>query len=130
MHFVCFSLVRRCPAQTRYRRCTRLDGIRECTGFDYASLYFRGLTLDDEADFLAALKPGTDGSLEAHITVRYSDADSVGRLRAKRWCGDHEDVSVSSDMMENLLPNSRLSNPSGDQLFGISLAGSTTIECP
>ena len=56
----------------------------------------------DEADFLAALKPAADGTMEAHITIRYSDADKTGRLRVRRWCGDHEDVGLSSDMMENL----------------------------
>lgn len=63
---------------------------------------FRGLSPDDEADFLAALKPGDAGTLEAHITIRYSDVDKSGRLRVKRWCGDHEDVGLTSDMMENL----------------------------
>ncbi|OGQ60363.1 MAG: ATP-dependent endonuclease, partial [Deltaproteobacteria bacterium RIFCSPLOWO2_02_FULL_53_8] len=63
---------------------------------------FRGLDLDDEADFLAALKPDSAGHLEAHITIRYTEADKTGRLRAKRWCGDHEDVGLTSDMMENL----------------------------
>ncbi len=67
--------------------------------FEYV---FRGLDPDDEADFLAALKPGTAGDLEAHITIRYAEADKAGRLRAKRWCGDHEDVGLTSDMMENL----------------------------
>ena len=63
---------------------------------------FRGLDADDEADFLAALKPGDGDTLEAHISVRYADADKSGRLRIKRWCGDHEDVGLTSDMMENL----------------------------
>ncbi|MCW5322015.1 DUF2813 domain-containing protein [Verminephrobacter aporrectodeae subsp. tuberculatae] len=63
---------------------------------------FRDLSQDDEADFLAALKPNPTGILEAHITIRYAEADKVGRLRAKRWCGDHEDVGLTSDMMENL----------------------------
>ncbi|MDP3753356.1 MAG: AAA family ATPase [Polaromonas sp.] len=63
---------------------------------------FRGLDADDEADFLSALKPGTSGNLEAHVTIRYTDADKVGRLRVKRWCGDHEDVGLTTDMMENL----------------------------
>lgn len=63
---------------------------------------FRDLALDDEADFLAALKPGADGRMEAHIHVRYSDPDKTGRFRVKRWCGDHEEVPLSSDMMENL----------------------------
>lgn len=63
---------------------------------------FRGLDADDEADFLAALKPDKAGNLEAHITIRYTEADKTGRLRAKRWCGDHEDVGLTADMMENL----------------------------
>lgn len=63
---------------------------------------FRGLDADDEADFLAALKPDGAGNLEVHITIRYAEVDKAGRLRAKRWCGDHEDVGLTSDMMENL----------------------------
>lgn len=63
---------------------------------------FRELNADDEADFLAALKPDAAGNLEAHITIRYTEADNAGRLRAKRWCGDHEDVGLTTDMMENL----------------------------
>lgn len=63
---------------------------------------FRDLDPDDEADFLAALKPAAGGKMEAHIAIRYSDADKTGRLRVKRWCGEHEDVGLTSDMMENL----------------------------
>ncbi|VFR84716.1 DNA repair protein RecN [plant metagenome] len=63
---------------------------------------FRDLDLDDEADFLSALKPDAAGKMEAHISIRYSVADKTGRLRAKRWCGDHEDVGLTTDMMENL----------------------------
>jgi putative ATP-dependent endonuclease of OLD family len=63
---------------------------------------FRGLDPDDEADFLAALKPDSAGVLEAHITICYAEADKAGRLRTKRWCGDHEDIGLTSDMMENL----------------------------
>lgn len=63
---------------------------------------FRDLSLDDEADFLAALKPDDNGNLEAHVYVRYSGADASGRLRIKRWCGEHEDVGLTSDMLENL----------------------------
>src|SRR3546814_1095311 len=61
---------------------------------------FRDLDPDDEADFLAALKPDALGKLEAHITIRYSEADKTGRLRAKRWCGDHEDMGLNVEMME------------------------------
>lgn len=63
---------------------------------------FRGLSPDDEADFLAALKPSADGGMEAHIHVRYSDLDKTGFFRAKRWCGEHEDVPLTMDMLENL----------------------------
>lgn len=67
--------------------------------FEYV---FSGLDEDDEADFLAALVPNAAGKLEAHIKIRYSDPDKGGRLRAKRWCGEHEDVGLTTDMMENL----------------------------
>lgn len=63
---------------------------------------FRGLDEDDEADFLPALKIDAAGKAEAHITIRYAEADKIGRLRAKRWCGNHEDVGLTADMMENL----------------------------
>jgi len=67
--------------------------------FEYV---FSGLDEDDEADFLAALVPDAAGKFEAHIKIRYSDPDKGGRLRAKRWCGEHEDVGLTTDMMENL----------------------------
>lgn len=63
---------------------------------------FRGLDEDDEADFLPALKMDTAGNAEAHITICYAEVDKIGRLRAKRWCGDHDDVGLTTDMMENL----------------------------
>lgn len=63
---------------------------------------FRDLSPDDEADFMAALQPTKDGGMEAHITISFSQADKTGRLRAKRWCGDNDDVGLTADMMENL----------------------------
>jgi len=77
-----------------------IDGVP--TGDIEFRYIFRDLDPDDEADFLAALKPYADGKLEAHIAIRYSEADKTGRLRAKRWCGDHEDVGLTTDMLENL----------------------------
>jgi putative ATP-dependent endonuclease of OLD family len=70
------------------------------------SYVFRGLTDDEEADFLTALKPqpaaaGEPTKYEAHICVRYTAAVS-GRMRPKRWCGDHEENSVTADMLEDL----------------------------
>ncbi|MCB8749027.1 AAA family ATPase [Rhodoferax sp. U2-2l] len=67
--------------------------------FEYV---FSELDADDEADFLAALVPDASGKFEAHIKIRYSDPDKGGRLRAKRWCGEHEDVGLTADIMENL----------------------------
>ncbi|MDO9256183.1 MAG: AAA family ATPase, partial [Bacteroidales bacterium] len=63
---------------------------------------FRDLTEDEEADFLAAIKPDSTGKMEVHISIRYSDADKTGRLKTKRWGGDHEENSLTTDMMENL----------------------------
>lgn len=63
---------------------------------------FAGLSLDEEADFASALKPtaAADG-YEAHFTVKYAPS-SAGRLRPKRWCGEHEDNSLTSEMLEDL----------------------------
>lgn len=63
---------------------------------------FRDLSHEDEADFIPALKPCHDETMEAHIHVRYTDSDQMGRFRVKRWCGDHQEVALTSDMMENL----------------------------
>ena len=63
---------------------------------------FRDLSLEDEADFIAALKPNGDKNMEAHIHVQYTDMDKMGRFKVRRWCGDHPEVSLTSDMMENL----------------------------
>jgi putative ATP-dependent endonuclease of OLD family len=64
---------------------------------------FAGLSLDDEADFIPALVPADDGSMLAHFTLRYEEADSSGRMfRPKRWCGTNEENALSSDMLDNL----------------------------
>ncbi|GGZ32901.1 ATP-dependent nuclease [Asticcacaulis endophyticus] len=63
---------------------------------------FKDLSPDDEADFLHALKPGEDGKLEAVLGITYGDADKVGRLKVRKWCGDHQDVAMTSTMLDNL----------------------------
>ncbi|GAA4418000.1 ATP-dependent endonuclease [Advenella faeciporci] len=68
---------------------------------------FRGLSEKEEADFLIALKPepnesGETGRYEAHFSVRYSVSPFGGRLRPKRWCGEHEENAINSDMLEEL----------------------------
>lgn len=68
---------------------------------------FRDLSLDEEADFLPALKPmltaiNEQDKYEAHLWVRYNSTANAGRMRAKRWCGDHEENSMTSEMLEDL----------------------------
>jgi putative ATP-dependent endonuclease of OLD family len=67
--------------------------------FEYT---FRDLSPEDEADFLHALKPGGDGKIEAVLGISHGDMDKSGRLRARKWCGDHKDVSMTSGMLDNL----------------------------
>ncbi|MGF6977572.1 putative ATP-dependent endonuclease of OLD family [Paraburkholderia sp. JPY465] len=66
-------------------------GVRSAeASFEYV---FRGLSADEEADFLTALRPVTTATgleYEAHLSVRYASADLGGRLKIKRWCGSHE----------------------------------------
>lgn len=74
----------------------------EPAGAIFFEYEFRGLTPEDEADFVTALKPLGDGTFAVLIGVSYSDPDKGGRLRVKRWCGEHDDVPLTSDIMENL----------------------------
>jgi putative ATP-dependent endonuclease of OLD family len=67
--------------------------------FEYV---FRDLSLNDEADFLHALRETSDGSIEAVLGVSYGEMDKTGRLRPRKWCGEHEDVSMTAGMLENL----------------------------
>lgn len=63
---------------------------------------FSELSVDDEADFLPALVPDNDGKFEAQISVSYISYDESGRLRPRRWCGEHEEVTLTIEMLENL----------------------------
>ncbi|AOO79649.1 ATP-dependent endonuclease [Bosea vaviloviae] len=63
---------------------------------------FRDLSLDDEAEFMHAIREGADGKTEAIMGVTYGDADKSGRLKPRRWCGDFDEVSMTSSMLENL----------------------------
>jgi putative ATP-dependent endonuclease of OLD family len=60
---------------------------------------FRDLSLTDEADFLNALRKGSDGAIEAVLGISYGEIDRVGRLRPHKWCGEHEDVSSAESYL-------------------------------
>lgn len=64
---------------------------------------FSGLSEEDEADFLPALIPNDRGVFEAHFTVTYTLIDeATGRMRPSRYCGVNGDISMTSEMLENL----------------------------
>lgn len=65
---------------------------------------FRGLTEDEEADFLTALKPSAteSGKYEVCLSVRYTEPDAGGRLRPRRWCADHPENVITIEMLESL----------------------------
>lgn len=63
---------------------------------------FRNLSLDDEAEFMHAIRETADGKTEAVMGVTYGDADKSGRLKPRRWCGDFDEISMTSSMLENL----------------------------
>ena len=63
---------------------------------------FEDLSGDDEADFMHALVPDDDGNLNVRLAVTYGDPDSVGRLKVRKWSGEHNDVAMSATMLENL----------------------------
>lgn len=57
---------------------------------------FRDLSPEDEADFLHALKPAADGAIEGVLGIGHGAMDKSERLRARKWCGDHKDVSMTA----------------------------------
>ncbi|SFQ41091.1 ATP-dependent endonuclease [Variovorax sp. 770b2] len=68
---------------------------------------FRGLKTQEEADFITALKPftaedATKASYEASFTIQYTQAELGGRLKVRRWVGDHEENALTTDMLEEL----------------------------
>lgn len=67
---------------------------------------FRDLSPEEEADFIQALKPvHEDGKIvgyEAHLAVRYSSSSSGSRLHVRRWAGEHEEASITSEMLDDL----------------------------
>jgi putative ATP-dependent endonuclease of OLD family len=63
---------------------------------------FRDLSFDDEAEFMHAVREGANGKTEAIMGVTYGDADKSGRLKPRRWCGDFDEISMTSSMLENL----------------------------
>ncbi|MEQ8282488.1 MAG: ATP-dependent endonuclease [Parvibaculum sp.] len=67
--------------------------------FEYV---FKDLSIEDEADFLHALRKDKDGRIEAVLGVSYNDPDKSGRLRSRRWCGEHQEVGMTATMLENL----------------------------
>ncbi|WP_312412447.1 ATP-dependent endonuclease [Shinella sp.] len=72
------------------------------TGEITFTFVFKDLDSDDEADFLHALREGPTGDIEAVMGVTYGEPDKSGRLRARRWCGQLEEVPASSPMLDNL----------------------------
>lgn len=67
--------------------------------FEYV---FQDLTLDEEADFLHALREAPNGKIEAVMGVVYGEPDKSGRLKPKRWCGKFDELSMTFSMLENL----------------------------
>ena len=68
---------------------------------------FRGLSHQDEADFYHALSPlpvddDKPQQYEVILNISYTPSQFGGRLRARRWCSDNEEVPISNDMLENL----------------------------
>lgn len=67
--------------------------------FEYV---FRDLSIDDEAEFMHALREDATGKIEAIMGVTYGDADKSGRLKPRRWCADFDEISMTASMLENL----------------------------
>ncbi|MCL6414815.1 AAA family ATPase [Aestuariirhabdus sp. Z084] len=95
--------------EEQYPRFTSDDIHRPCDGTPangdiLFQFVFSDLSDEDEADFLPSLVPVEgEEAFEAHISVSYSLVDrATGRMRPKRWCGEHEEIGLNSDILENL----------------------------
>lgn len=67
--------------------------------FEYV---FQDLSPEDEADFMHGFRQNAAGKTEVVIGVTYGDPDKSGRLRSKKWCGELQDISMTSTMLDNL----------------------------
>ena len=68
---------------------------------------FRGLDIHQEADFMTALRPLNDAAgelieYEAQFTVQYTQTEPGGRLKLRRWVGDHPENLLPTEMLEEL----------------------------
>ena len=68
---------------------------------------FRSLDKHEEADFITALRPLKDAAgkvleYEALFVVQYTQAEPGGRLRLRRWVGDHPENLLPIEMLEEL----------------------------
>lgn len=69
---------------------------------------FSDLSEQNEADFANALVPVKDSdgkkilSYDARFSVQYTHAELGGRLRLRRWVGQHEENVMTTEMLEEL----------------------------
>lgn len=69
---------------------------------------FSDLSEQNEADFANALVPVKDGDgkkilgYNARFSVKYTQAEPGGRLRLRRWVGQHEENVMTTEMLEEL----------------------------
>ena len=40
--------------------------------------------------------------MQAHFSVGYGEPDKGGRLQAKRWCGEHRENGLTTEMADHL----------------------------
>lgn len=93
-------------------RLTELD-LHEKPGGETSStatftFVFSDLSEQNEADFANALVPVKDRdgkkivSYDARFSVQYTQAEPGGRLRLRRWVGQHEENVMTTEMLEEL----------------------------
>ena len=69
---------------------------------------FSDLSEQNEADFANALVPVKDSdgkkihSYDARFSVQYTQAEPGGRLRLRRWVGQHDEHVMTTEMLEEL----------------------------
>ena len=63
---------------------------------------FRGLNIEQAAQFMGAVLLQPDGTFAAEFLVQFEAPDQMGRFKARRLCGDRAATPMTSEMVEQL----------------------------
>lgn len=63
---------------------------------------FKGLNIEQAAQFMGAVLLEADGTFAAEFLVKFESPDKLGRFKARRYCGVRNTTSMTTEMVEQL----------------------------